>query len=316
MKLQSVSSRLPWAVENVIENNHIHDCGVIDNFGAAIHFHTLNTRGNIVAHNHIHDQPHHAIYFSMGFGQNIIKYNDLHDLCYVMADAGGVYCNRWSILTDDPLLNRSQIIRYNRIQNVMGVVPHATATDDPVGTPSQDRIKRPDFTWGIYFDKLPRRVQVYGNLCAGNVWGGILLSGGYAEPEDCLVENKIFLDSSVYQYDDSMNADSRGNVFQRNIVGFSRPDASLLRVTSREGIKRLDENLYFLRGHGPLKVAGFEAGSFEKWRAAGFDRNSVIADPLFVNVDQGDYRLRPESPAWKLGFKPIPFEKIGIQKKQ
>ena len=313
-KLRSVSSRLPWAVGNVVANNHIHDCGVIDNFGAAIHFHGQNTDGNVVAHNHIHDQPHHAIYFSMGFGQNIIEYNDIHDLCYVMADAGGVYCNRWSILVDDPILNKSQIIRYNRIRNVMGVVPHAAATDDPVGTPSQDRIKRPYFTWGIYFDNSPRRVQVYGNLCAGNVWGGVFLGGGYAEPEDCLVENNIFVDSSVYQYDASMGSNSRGNVFQRNIVSFSRPDASLMRVTSREGIKKLDDNLYFLQGGGPLKVAGFEDGSFDKWRAAGFDRNSVVADPLFVDPANGDYRLKPESPAWKLGFKPIPFDKIGIAK--
>ena len=36
-----------------------------------------------------------------------------------------------------------------------------------------------------------------------------------------------------------------------------------------------------------------------------------MADPLFVDSDHDDYRLRPESPAWKLGFQPIPVEKIG-----
>ena len=47
------------------------------------------------------------------------------------------------------------------------------------------------------------------------------------------------------------------------------------------------------------------------WRAAGFDARSVVADPLFVDRDRGDYRLRPESPALRLGFAPIPFERIG-----
>ena len=61
----------------------------------------------------------------------------------------------------------------------------------------------------------------------------------------------------------------------------------------------------------PPKVAGSADGSFEKWREAGFDRNSVLADPLFVDPARGDYNLRPESPALKLGFKPIPFETIG-----
>ena len=36
-----------------------------------------------------------------------------------------------------------------------------------------------------------------------------------------------------------------------------------------------------------------------------------MGDPLFVDRDKDDYRLRPESPALKLGFQPIPIEKIG-----
>ncbi len=47
------------------------------------------------------------------------------------------------------------------------------------------------------------------------------------------------------------------------------------------------------------------------WQAQGLDRHSLVADPLFVDPDKGDYRLRDDSPALKLGFKPIPVEKIG-----
>jgi hypothetical protein len=32
---------------------------------------------------------------------------------------------------------------------------------------------------------------------------------------------------------------------------------------------------------------------------------------LFVDPDNDDYGLKPESPAFKLGFKPIPVDKIG-----
>ncbi len=50
---------------------------------------------------------------------------------------------------------------------------------------------------------------------------------------------------------------------------------------------------------------------WESWQAAGMDRHSLIADPLFVDAAHDDYRLRPESPALQMGFRPIPTEKIG-----
>ena len=40
--------------------------------------------------------------------------------------------------------------------------------------------------------------------------------------------------------------------------------------------------------------------------------NFLEGDPLFVDADKQDFRLRPESPAWQLGFQPIPLEKIGL----
>jgi hypothetical protein len=40
--------------------------------------------------------------------------------------------------------------------------------------------------------------------------------------------------------------------------------------------------------------------------------NLEDADPLFVNPNQGDYRLQPESPTWRIpGFQRIPTERIG-----
>jgi hypothetical protein len=38
----------------------------------------------------------------------------------------------------------------------------------------------------------------------------------------------------------------------------------------------------------------------------------VIDDPLFVDPANDDYRLREDSPAWKLGFQRIPVEQIGL----
>ena len=51
--------------------------------------------------------------------------------------------------------------------------------------------------------------------------------------------------------------------------------------------------------------------SWDEWRATGKGQHSVFADPGFVDPEHHDYRLKPGSPALKLGFKPIPFDKIG-----
>jgi hypothetical protein len=61
-----------------------------------------------------------------------------------------------------------------------------------------------------------------------------------------------------------------------------------------------------------VKLEEVEAlDEWTSWQSLGFDGKSVVGDPLFVDRDKDDYRLRPESPALKLGFQPIPIEKIG-----
>lgn len=48
------------------------------------------------------------------------------------------------------------------------------------------------------------------------------------------------------------------------------------------------------------------------WQEEGWDKNSLVADPRFVSAESDDYRLNSDSPAFKLGFSPIPMEKIGL----
>jgi hypothetical protein len=50
------------------------------------------------------------------------------------------------------------------------------------------------------------------------------------------------------------------------------------------------------------------------WQSEGWDKKSVVADPLFENAAGDDYRLKAGSPAWKLGFERIPVEQIGVMK--
>ena len=48
-----------------------------------------------------------------------------------------------------------------------------------------------------------------------------------------------------------------------------------------------------------------------KWKQAGYDAKSVISNPLFVDYKNDNFNLKPESPAYKLGFQKIDFSGVG-----
>ncbi|MBE0534177.1 MAG: right-handed parallel beta-helix repeat-containing protein [Phycisphaerae bacterium] len=85
---------------------------------------------------------------------------------------------------------------------------------------------------------------------------------------------------------------------------------------SDDRVSASDYNVFWHAG-GNVSVKGSPAdGSLDKWRqllGGRFDRNSIVADPMFVDAANRDYRLKPESPALKLGFKPINTAAIGLK---
>jgi hypothetical protein len=54
--------------------------------------------------------------------------------------------------------------------------------------------------------------------------------------------------------------------------------------------------------------------TLDNWRSMGHDANSKFADPLFVDRENHDYRLKPDSPALALGFQQIDTSEIGLKK--
>ncbi len=97
--------------------------------------------------------------------------------------------------------------------------------------------------------------------------------------------------------------------FERNIVVWSQGPLAGGRSIENSGKVAFEKNLYH--------ATGLAAGPFEKEladrRSRGLDQTSIVADPLFVDPKNGNYQLRAESPAAKIGFVPFDPTKAGIQ---
>lgn len=70
----------------------------------------------------------------------------------------------------------------------------------------------------------------------------------------------------------------------------------------------VDYNLFYTAGD-----PSFSEKYLQDMQAQGIDRRSISADPLFVDIENGDLRLRPESPAYKLGFREIDLDNVGLE---
>ena len=319
--LKDLSAKAPRAERNLISNNLIHHTGAFKKNCGGVQVYGVNSVDNVISHNEIHHTSDKGMVIQDGFGRFIVEYNHLHDIALEICDTGGIMTNRWFVLEGDADLGRANIFRYNLIENVIGCGAHAKLKEGPVseGNRAGGRIWSPYYTWGIYFDNSGMNCTIFGNIIIGTMLGGT--STPVADPKDNLIANNIIIDCGLHQIDLRVGgADGRGNRVLRNILSYRNPDADLLAINPRtaDAYAECDYNLYDPpAGAQPtIEASGFgedepKVQTFQQWRDLGRDEHSRFGDPLFVDRDNGDWRLRPESPAFELGFQPIDVSKIG-----
>ena len=62
-----------------------------------------------------------------------------------------------------------------------------------------------------------------------------------------------------------------------------------------------------------IKTPGFQPTmTLKHWQSFGLDVHSVFAEPLFIDPQNGDFRVQEKSPARKLGFKNFPMDSFGV----
>lgn len=273
-----------------VRNCHVHHFAVWTRcYVTAVNF---NGVGFHVAHNHIHHAPHTAILYWAN--DSIIEFNHIHHVTQETGDCGAIYTGR-------DYTACGNVIRHNYIHDTGGFGMGSNA---------------------VYLDDCVSGQKIYGNIFLRTPRAAFIGGG-----RDIEVVNNIFIDCEPSIHVDGRGLDSR-EVWHNMVYKTMKDRLEAINHHKPPYSERYPElqelDAYYAKEEGippgnilitrNISVGGTWLDArwhtnIEKHLTLG--ENLVDADPHFVSKEEGDYRLKEDSPAWLIGFESIPVERIG-----
>jgi len=322
---------------NEIVNNHIHHCGEIYWHSHAIM--VWQSGHNRIAHNCIHHVPRKAICISgvrvpsfeegdfaesaktirwkeigedflkrkfwtrvvertewrrwdrfvpyLHARNNIVEYNEIYRVLEKLGDGGAINLSGGGV---------GNVIRRNYIHHILNSICDAAIREDGfqketliteniIYKCSVDGIVRRQLTHvenNIIVDVAGSKKRGYrGYIRFGGFGGGPEIPGGRPR-----VQKNILYDSG-------------------SNPKFYSIDPASMQIYPEDC--EADYNLFYCAGNPELAV-----GFLNEQKKGGIEKHSIVADPLFIDIENGDFRLKADSPALKIGFKQFDLDKIGL----
>lgn len=312
--------------KNHVANNHIHHTGRIYSHSPGIMI--WQSGENRVANNLVHHTPYTGIIVSgcmtHFFGRqgrelsrtirrhevgrlpkqprledvrpflhthdNVIEYNEIHHAMELLGDGNGIYIRG---------AGSGNVIRRNYIHHLLAPMKMQAAIRTDGG--QRDTLIAENL---IYKCTSQGIILKLNNRCENNIIADVIAPprGYYLALREgpmtgATIKRNIFYSSSdectfideLPPGRDRTTEDRRG----RKLAASKQADT--------------DHNIYFCAANRDLGTQ-----MLKKQQRDGVDAHSVAVDPLFVDPANGDFRLKPDSPALKMGFVPFDMSKVGL----
>ena len=318
-----------------IENNHFQNCGRLIGHGAGIE---ITQAGDLtIANNLFEDLPRYAIgvysstfamlvsphgsypkgiygkkvtwenHENFIFTRNIhVLHNECRRVMLGSQDGGAIYFYGVGL---------GNVIEGNYVHDLRSMVADGVLV-------------------GIYLDDACNGFVVRDNVVA-RVRGSKFTAPLMIKGVDNVVENNIIADCDVNfgaidvqqtdlaefnwlppgtKYERTDNLILRRNIFYKGTV-----PAYSVNPWNETIVAESDHNIFYNPQTNFSVMVCWKHEPWEAWtaRCSGrYERHSLRTDPLFVDPDHDDFRLRADSPALKLGFRQIDVTKCGLRSKQ
>lgn len=238
-------------------------------------------------------------------GDNVVTHNDIADFYYTGISAGW----RWGYSEG---LARNNSIRFNKVhhlgQGVLSDMGGIYTLGPSEGTVIGNNIFHDIDSyayggWGLYTDEGSTGITFENNLVYNTKTGSFHQHYG----KENIVRNNILVCSENPQVAATRVEPHLSFTFEHNIVYWKT--GALFGGPWNRIQAKVDNNCYFNAAVDDFTFGGMDLPT---WRKLGHDEHSIIADPMFVDPENHDYHLRPDSPALKVGFQPFDYSQAGL----
>lgn len=262
----------------------VSDCTIHDGgkrYPSAIGIWVGDSAGNRLHHNHIFNMNYSGVSLGWNWGfatntqcrDNLVAYNHIHLLNTnkLLSDMGGIYT-----LGPQP----GTVLRGNHIHDIFCEVYG---------------------NWGLYFDQGSSFILCEDNVVYNCDYGALHCNIA----RDLIVRNNVLIAANGYAINWGTDAGVRLMLAERNL--FISPPPQVLGWGSFYGHFTGRNNLYW----GPGGEVFPHRMAFADWLAGRFETGGIAANPLLLDYTRGTVALREDSPAYALGFQPLPGDTVG-----